>query len=151
MAKLRWLLMSAIVMGACLPVGAVGGVDETAGVGLLTWATGLQTQNQVSVSSQGTVGQLLTEGIGLSEQLRTRLTTEQSSKAPVALPDVPEGQVSTFDALGAVSLTREETQSQWINRSGQGAMTAETPLECRARVMTRLGMNAGTETGTETP
>lgn len=146
MAKLWWLLMLGIVMGVCLPAGAVGGEDDAAGVGMLAWATGLQTQSQitsqVTIQNEGTVGQVLGEGIGLSEQLRTRLTTRESSNAAVELPDVPEENLVTQEALGAVSQTREQMRERVTYHGAQGASATETPSQFRTRVMARLGTEA---------
>lgn len=132
MAKLWWV--SLVVLEVCLPAGAVGNADGARAVGMPEWAMGLRADMPAASQHEGAVGQALGGAVGLSDDIRQRLTNRESLGAGVGLSDALRTRLMEQGALGTSSGAGEEIQQRLMNRETLGAAVG-IPQQIRERLM----------------
>lgn len=138
MAKWRLVLTSLIVLVIGLPAGAIGGADDAPRVGMPEWAAGPRPESPLAAHHEGTVGQALGGGVGLSEQVRARLTDRETLGAGVGLSDSLRARLMTQGALGTASGAPSQIQERLMNRANVGAAVG-MPQQVRERLMAMVG------------
>ena len=134
MGKSRLLLASLGLLVLCLPAGAVGNAGEAARVGMPEWAAAYEKWSSTDAEQEGTVGQPLGGGVGLSEQIRERLMNRESLGAGVGLSDPLRERLMNQGALGTNSGAAEGIQLRLMNRETLGAAVG-MPERIRERLL----------------
>jgi hypothetical protein len=134
----RLWLASLVVFVLSLPAQAAGMGAGGQGVGMPEWAMGLRADTPAAAQHESAVGQALGGAVGLSDDIRERLTNRQSLGAAVGLSDALRERLMEQGALGMASAASDEIQQRLMNRETLGAAVG-MPEQIRERLMAGLG------------